>query len=120
MPKNNKDGDDIELEEEDHEDDEEESDGPDELPLIRAHDFGKKYATRVLTFPTEFDVRMILSNEVMEGDDGWCMVADEMVILTPIAAKELSSQLRELISYWEGMYGEIPVRPNRRMISSFN
>ena len=52
--------------------------------LIKGPDFRKTYVTRTITFPTDFDIRITISNEAT-GKDGHNIniVVDEMLILTP-------------------------------------
>ena len=96
-----------------------ESDDYAELSLVRALDFRKAYVTRTLSFPTEFDIRITLSNETMGNEEGTFTVVDEMLILTPTAARELQEQLTGVIGAWEEMNGKVPDRPSRRKFSFF-
>ena len=89
-------------------------------PLARAPDFFKTYATRTVPYLTEFDIRVVLANETMGDDEGWCTVADGMVILTPLAAKELATELDALVSAWEELHGKIRGRKGRRIVTTFS
>lgn len=92
---------------------------PREIPIIRSPCFEKRYVTRVLPFFTEFDVRMTLCNEVMKTDTGWSLVADEMVIMTPTAAKELVLELTDMLKAFEELNGPIKTRPIQRLVTTF-
>ena len=88
-------------------------------PLARAPEFFKTYATRTVPYITEFDIRIVLANETMGDDEGWCTVADGMVILTPLAAKELAGELMDLVTAWEELHGKIKGRKDRRIVTAF-
>jgi len=90
-----------------------------ETPVIRSPCFEKKYVTRVLPFFTEFDVRMTLCNETMKSELGWNLVADEMVILTPTAAKELCQELSDLLKAFEELNGPIRERSQKKVVTTF-
>lgn len=89
------------------------------LPLARAPDFRKTYVTRTLPFITDFDVRVVIANEAMETDEGWCTVADGMLILTPVAAKELADDLQAVVQSWEELHGKIKGRTKQRILAEF-
>jgi hypothetical protein len=89
------------------------------VSLIRCPTFEKKYVTRTIPFFTEFDVRITLSNEMINTDDGWATVADEMVILTPVAAKELMQQMVDIVAAFEEIHGPIKARPDKKLITSY-
>ncbi len=88
-------------------------------PLIRALEFFKTYATRTVPYLTEYDIRVVLANETMGDEEGWCTVADGMVILTPLAAKELAAELNAIVSTWEELNGKIKGRKGRRIVTTF-
>ena len=88
-------------------------------PLIRAPEFFKNYVTRTVPYMTEFDIRVVLANETMGDDEGWCTVADGMVILTPLAAKELVAELGDLVGAWEELHGKVKGRKGRRILTTF-
>ena len=88
-------------------------------PLARGPGFFKDYATRTIPFLTEYDIRVVLANETMGDDEGWCTVADGMVILTPLAAKELATELADLVVAWEELHGKIKDRKGRRIVTAF-
>jgi len=90
-----------------------------ETPMIRSPCFEKKYVTRIIPFFTEFDVRMNLCNETMKTEMGWNLVTDEMIILTPTAAKELLIELTDLIKAYEELNGPIKQRPQNKVITTF-
>jgi hypothetical protein len=94
-----------------------EAKGP--LPLVRAPDFRKTYATRTLSFITDLDVRIVIANEAMQTDEGWCTVADGMLILTPVAAKELAGDLLAAVQSWEELHGRIKGRTGPRILAEF-
>jgi hypothetical protein len=86
----------------------------DRIPIVRAEGFCKTYATRVLAMSTEYDIRLTLTNERVKVDGGPDFyVAEGMVILTPIAAKELHSQLGRLVREWERDHGSVEGRPGK-------
>jgi hypothetical protein len=87
--------------------------------LMRSPDFEKIYATKAIPFMTDFDFRIVLTNEVMKTETGWCTIADQMVILTPVAAKELVNELGACISAYEEMLGKIKPRNKNRIITTF-
>ena len=89
-------------------------------PLIRAPEFLKTYATRTVPYLTEHDIRVVLANETMGDEEGWCTVADGMVILTPLAAKELAAELNAIVSTWEELNGKIKGRKGRRIVTTFS
>jgi len=97
-----------------------EDDDEELAPLVRAPDFFKTYATRTIPYITEFDIRVVLANETMGDDEGWCTVADGMVILTPLAAKELAAELSDLVAAWEELHGKIKGRKGRRIVTTFS
>ena len=94
---------------------------PDNQPndLMRGPDFEKTYATKAIPFMTDFDFRIVLTNEVMKTEAGWRTIADQMVILTPVAAKELVNELGACISAYEEMLGKIKPRNKTRIITTF-
>lgn len=92
-------------------------DGP--LPLVRAPDFHKLYATRAVPFITDYDVRIVVANETMETEGGWCTIADGALILTPVAAKELAGDLQSVIQSWEELHGTIKGRTKQRILTEF-
>lgn len=82
-----------------------------DIPILRTDGFSKWYGTRVLLMRTEFDFRAIVANEKMMDDDGnEFFIGESMFILTPIAAKELSNQLKKEIREWEKEHGKIETR----------
>jgi hypothetical protein len=87
--------------------------------LARAPEFFKTYATRTIPHLTEFDIRVVVANETLGDDEGWCTVADGMVILTPLAAKELAAELGDLVAAWEELHGKIQGRKGRRIVTTF-
>ena len=87
--------------------------------LMRGPDFEKIYATKAIPFMTDFDFRIVLTNEVMKTEAGWRTIADQMVILTPVAAKELVNELGACISAYEEMLGKIKPRNKTRIITTF-
>ena len=89
-------------------------------PLVRAPEFYKTYATRTVPYLTEYDIRVVLANETMGDEEGWCTVADGMVILTPVAAKELAAELNALVSTWEELNGKIKGRKGSRIVTTFS
>lgn len=89
-------------------------------PMARAPAFFKTYSTRTVPYLTEFDIRVVLANETMGDDEGWCTVADGMVILTPLAAKELAAELANIVTAWEELQGKIKGRKGRRIVTTFN
>ena len=89
-------------------------------PLARTPEFHKTYSTRAMPFITEYDIRVVLANETMGNEEGWCTVADGMVILTPLAAKELAAELNALVSTWEELNGKIKGRKGRRIVTTFS
>jgi hypothetical protein len=108
------------TEEVDSEDDEEFIDEEDIPPLVRSPEFFKAYATRTVPYLTEYDIRVVVANETMGDDEGWCTVADGMIIMTPLAAKELLNELEALISTWEELHGKIRERKGRRIVTTFS
>ena len=114
-------GEDDEVKEEVGPEDEEESIGEEDMPpLGRAPGFFKAYATRTVPYLTEYDIRVVVANETMGDEEGWCTVADGMVILTPVAAKELAAELNALVSTWEELNGKIKGRKGRRIVTTFS
>jgi hypothetical protein len=89
------------------------------IPLARAPDFRKTYVTRTTPFITDFDVRIVVANEAMETEEGWCTIADGMLILTPIAAKELAGDLQAVVQSWEEFHGKIKGRTKQRILAEF-
>jgi hypothetical protein len=89
------------------------------LPLARAPGFHKDYVTRTISFITDFDIRVVVANEAMETDEGWCTVADGMLILTPVAAKELAGDLQAAVQSWEELHGKIKGRTKQRVLAEF-
>ena len=89
------------------------------LPLVRAPDFHKIYATRTVPFITDFDIRIVVANEMMETEGGWCTVADGTLILTPVAAKELADDLQAVVQSWEEFHGKIKGRTKQRVLAEF-
>lgn len=86
--------------------------------IIRSPNFQKTYGTRVLVTRTEYDFRAILANEKLVSDRGEeVFVGESLVILTPLAAKELNKQLSALIEDWEKEYGMIKKRPSNSIYS---
>lgn len=86
--------------------------------IIRSPNFQKTYGTRVLVTRTEYDFRAVLANEKMVSDRGQeVFIGEALVILTPLAAKELNKQLNVLIEEWEKEYGTIKKRPSESMYS---
>lgn len=85
--------------------------GRSEIQIVRAPLFQKTYGTRALVTRTEYDFRVVLANEKMLSDSGEeFLVGESLVILTPLAAKELCTQLDRLIKDWEKAYGSIKKR----------
>lgn len=97
-----------------------ENDDEELAPLARAPVFFKTYATRTVPYLTEYDIRVVLANETMGDDVGWCTVADGMVILTPLAAKELAAELDAIVAAWEELHGKIKGRKGRRIVTTFS
>jgi len=72
------------------------------VSFARSPNFVKEYATKTVVQPTEYDIRISFLNEkIKENNYNEIMIIDSMMILTPIAAKELKQQLDEIISEWE-------------------
>lgn len=88
------------------------------LQIMRSPTFQKTYGTRALVTRTEYDFRVVLANEKMVSDSGEeFLVGESLVILTPLAAKELSGQLDQLIRNWEKAFGTIKKRPPESIYS---
>jgi hypothetical protein len=88
------------------------------MKIMRCPTFQKTYGTRALVTRTEYDFRVVLANEKMLSDSGEeVFVGESLVILTPLAAKELNSQLGRLIESWEKAYGTIKKRPAESIYS---
>ncbi len=86
--------------------------------MIRGPDFRKTYVTRTVTFPTDFDIRIAVSNEAIGKDsENINIVLDEMLILTPTSAKELLNNLGEVVETYEKMFGAIKERPENRLLT---
>ncbi len=89
-----------------------------EIQILRSPTFQKTYGTRALVTRTEYDFRVVLANEKMLSDSGEeIFVGESLVILTPLAAKELNVQLDKLIKGWEKAYGTIKKRPAESIYS---
>lgn len=89
-----------------------------ESSMIRGPDFRKTYVTRTVTFPTDFDIRIAVSNEAIGKDsENINIVLDEMLILTPTSAKELLNNLGEVVETYEKMFGAIKERPENRLLT---
>ena len=89
------------------------------IQIMRCPTFQKTYGTRALVTRTEYDFRVVLANEKMLSDGGEeIFVGESLVILTPLAAKELSTQLDVLIKSWEKAYGTIKKRPAESIYSN--
>ena len=89
-----------------------------ELPIVRAEGFRKTYGTRVLAMRTEHDLRFMIANERVTVEGGGDFYLGEgMVILTPIAAKELVADLGRLVREWERDNGRIGDRPRKAMLT---
>jgi len=85
-----------------------------ELPVARAEGFKKTYGTRVLVMRTEFDLRLLVTNELVRTEEGGeAYISESMVILTPLAAKELASDLGRTVRDWERDQGRIEDRPRK-------
>jgi len=85
-----------------------------ELPVVRAEGFLKTYGTRVLVMRTEFDLRLLVTNELVHAEEGGeFYISESMVILTPLAAKELASDLGRTVRDWERDQGRIEDRPRK-------
>lgn len=91
----------------------------DGVPIVRGPGFDKKYVTRAIPFFTEFDVRITISNEMIDTGEVWAMVADEMIILTPTSAKELLEELGDVIKAYEEVNGPIKDRPKKRLLTTY-
>ncbi len=89
------------------------------VPIIRAPNFDKRYVTRAMPYFTEFDIRITISNELMDTGEGWYTVADEMLILTPTSAKELVKDLGEALQAYEEINGPIKERPSKKLLTTF-
>jgi hypothetical protein len=86
--------------------------------IIRSPNFQKTYGTRVLVTRTEYDFRAVLANEKLVSDRGEeVFIGESLVILTPLAAKELNKQLNVLIEDWEKENGTIKKRPSASIYS---
>ncbi len=82
------------------------------LPVVRAEGFCKTYGTRVLVMRTEYDLRLLIANEVVKAEQGGeFYLGESMVVLTPVAAKELASDLAKMVREWERDHGKIDDRP---------
>jgi len=89
-----------------------------EIPIVRPPGFQKTYSTRVLASRTEFDFRAVFANEKMQTDDGEeVFIGESLVILTPLAAKELAGQLDMLVKDWEKEHGAVKKRPRKSIYS---
>ena len=89
-----------------------------ELPIVRAEGFRKTYGTRVLVMRTEYDLRLMVANERVKVEGGGDFYLGEgMVILTPIAAKELVADLGTLVREWERDNGRIGDRPRKALMT---
>ena len=91
-----------------------EKEGGRKIGFARAPYFQKHYATRVVVSQTEYDLRLELMNEKIKTEDTpeEIFIIDQMIILTPLAAKELSEQLEKVIKQWEDS-NPIQPRPDR-------
>jgi hypothetical protein len=86
--------------------------------MIRGPDFRKTYVTRTVTFPTDFDIRIAVSNEAIGKDsENINIVVEEMLILTPTSAKELLNNLGKVVETYEKMFGAIKERPENRLLT---
>lgn len=86
--------------------------------MIKGPDFRKTYVTRTVTFPTDFDIRIAVSNEAIGKDsENINIVVEEMLILTPTSAKELLNNLGKVVETYEKMFGAIKERPENRLLT---
>lgn len=86
--------------------------------MIRGPDFRKTYVTWAVTFPTDFDIRIAVSNEATgKNSENINIVVDEMLILTPTSAKELLNNLGKVVETYEKMFGTIKERPENRLLT---
>lgn len=94
--------------------------GQRKISFGRAPYFQKHYATRVGVSRTEFDIRLEMMNEKFKDEDNQTdvFVIDQMVILTPLAAKELSEQLHKIVIEWEKS-SPIQPRPDKSIYAEF-
>ncbi|MBW1716885.1 MAG: hypothetical protein JRJ77_13850 [Deltaproteobacteria bacterium] len=90
-----------------------------EVSIIRGPNFEKRYVTRALPYFTEFDIRITVSNEIMNTGEGWFTVADETLIFTPTSAKELVEELKDIIDAYEEVNGPIKERPKKKLLTTF-
>jgi hypothetical protein len=75
--------------------------------------FSKIYTTNMRVFQTDADIRIELFNEKRETEDEVIYYSDGLVILTPEAAKKLSTELKGMIEKYESENGEIKRRECR-------
>jgi len=92
----------------------------DEVSFARAPYFQKYYATRIGVTMTEYDIRLDVMNEKIRDESSLkdIFIIDQMIILTPLAAKELSEQLQSIIKQWEEK-SPIQPRPDKTIYSRY-
>jgi len=89
-----------------------------DVPIVRVEGFRKTYGTRVLAMRTEHDLRLMVANERVKAEGGGDFYLGEgMVILTPLAAKELVADLGRLVREWERDNGRIGDRPRTALLT---
>lgn len=90
------------------------------ISIGRTPYFQKHYATRVGVTLTDFDIRLDIMNEKFKDDvtNKEVLVVEQMVILTPLAAKELSIELQRIIKHWEEK-NPIHPRPDKSIFSQY-
>lgn len=81
-----------------------------EPPLYRVPNFVKLYATNVRGGPTNQDFRFHVMNEKLKDEDGWHFVSDALIILTPVAAKNLKAFLDTFLDAYEKDHGPIKTK----------
>src|SRR2546425_11404381 len=80
---------------------------PGKPALYRVANFTKLYATNVQGGPSNQDFRFHVMNEKLQDEDGWHPVSDALVILTPVAAKNLWRLLDAFIKKYEKDHGPV-------------
>ncbi len=81
-----------------------------EEPPYRVPNFVKLYATNVKGGPTNQDFRFHVMNEKLKDENGWHFVSDAVVILTPVAAKNLKAMLDAYVAAYEQQHGPIETK----------
>ncbi len=81
-----------------------------ESSIFRVPNFLKLYATNVKGGASNQDFRFQVMNEKLKDEDGWHFVSDALVILTPVAARNLKTLLDEYIIAFEKEHGPIKTK----------